>query len=72
MKIFDIKVDRSRLYIFSSFEEAEEAERKYWHLKTPEERLEAVELMRQLAYRYDDPETRRLPGNYQLEIIRIK
>lgn len=28
-------------------------ERAYWHSKTPQERLEAMELMRQMCYGYD-------------------
>ncbi len=60
MSIKDIKVDRSAFKIFSSFEEADADERKYWRSKTPAERLNAVELMRQSAYGYDDPNTRRL------------
>lgn len=34
-------------------------EREYWQSKTPEERLEALELMRQIIYGYD-PATARL------------
>ena len=34
-------------------------EQAYWHAKTPQERLEAVELMRQINYGYD-PATARL------------
>lgn len=37
----------------SSFSEAEEKDREYWHLKTPHERLAALEQMRQINYAYD-------------------
>jgi hypothetical protein len=33
-------------------------EKAYWQSKTPEERLAAVELMRQIAYGYDPSTTR--------------
>ena len=33
-------------------------EKEYWLSKTPEERLEAVELMRQIIYGYDPSATR--------------
>lgn len=37
----------------SSFSEAEEEDRTYWHSKSPQERLTALEQMRQLNYAYD-------------------
>ena len=52
-------MDKTAFAVFSSFEEAEAADRVYWHLRTPEERLQALELMRQSAYGYD-PATARL------------
>ncbi len=55
----EIKLDKTAFEVFSSFEEAEAADRAYWHSRTPEERLLAVELMRQSAYGYD-PATARL------------
>lgn len=57
--IDEVRLDKSVLEVFSSFEEAEAADRAYWHSRTPEERLQAVELMRQSAYGYD-PATARL------------
>ncbi len=39
--------------------EDEGDERAYWHARTPDERLEALELMRQILYGYD-PATERL------------
>jgi hypothetical protein len=38
---------------------AKSSDRKYWLSKTPEERFEALELLRQIAYGYD-PATARL------------
>jgi hypothetical protein len=57
--IDEVRLDKSVLEVFSSFEEAEAADRAYWHSRTPEERLQAVELMRQSAYG-NDPATARL------------
>ena len=37
----------------SSFSEAEDADRAYWHAQTPHERLAALEQMRQINYAYD-------------------
>ena len=57
--IDEVRLDKSVFEVFSSFEEADAADRAYWHSRTPEERLQAVELMRQSAYGYD-PATARL------------
>lgn len=54
------KVDRTSFKVYSSFEEAEADEKAYWHSRTPEERLVSLELMRQSAFGYDDPTTRKL------------
>ncbi len=51
------KVDKGALSVISLSEESDDKE--YWHSKTPQERLEAVELMRQINYGYD-PTTIRL------------
>ena len=51
------KMDKSTLSVTSFSEESDE--KAYWHAKTPHERLEAVELMRQINYGYD-PNTTRL------------
>ena len=53
------KVDKGTFSVLSSFEEADEMDKAYWHSKTPQERLEALELMRQINYDYD-PVTDRL------------
>ena len=60
------KVDKGTLSVLSSFEEAAAADKAYWHSKTPQERLEALELMRQINYGYD-PVTDRLQS--VLEVV---
>jgi hypothetical protein len=52
--ILEMKVDRTKISIFSSFEESEKAEREYWRSRTPEERMLALEMMRRIAYGYDE------------------
>ena len=57
MKAIDtFKMDKGVLSIISLSEKSDE--REYWHSKTPYERLEAVELMRQIHYSYDPTTTR--------------
>ena len=53
------RVDKEAFSILSSFEEAAVADKAYWHSKTPQERMAALELMRQINYGYD-PTTERL------------
>jgi acyl-CoA reductase-like NAD-dependent aldehyde dehydrogenase len=50
-------------------EEAKAAGPKYWHSRTPQERLRALELMRQEAYGYD-PATARLQR--VIEFVKLK
>jgi hypothetical protein len=61
-------LDRSDSTVFTSSAEGEAA-RAYWHSRTPQERLAALELMRQKAYGYD-PATARLQR--VLEITQLK
>lgn len=68
MKLSDAKIDKTVIRVYSSFEEADEDDRKYWQSRSPEERLAAIELMRQSAYGYDDSTTPR--PQRVLEIIR--
>ena len=57
MKAIDtFKMDKGALSIISLPEESDE--REYWHSKTPYERLESIELMRQINYGYDPTTTR--------------
>ena len=51
------KVDRNAFSVIS-LDEQEEDEKRYWLRKTPHERLEAVELTRQILYSYDPATTR--------------
>ena len=53
------KMDKKKFSVLCSFEEAEAVDKTYWHSKTPQERMEALELMRQINYGYD-PTTERL------------
>ena len=52
MKDHSLKVDRSAFSVVS-LDEQETDEKRYWHSKTPHERLEAVEMTRQILYGYD-------------------
>ena len=57
MDKFDFpKVRRDVFKVTSLFDPSDEKE--YWLSKTPEVRLEAVELMRQIIYGYDPSATR--------------
>ncbi|MXZ00111.1 hypothetical protein F4Y93_05505 [Candidatus Poribacteria bacterium] len=53
------RVDKKAFSVLSSFEKADEVDKAYWHSKTPQERMAALELMRQINYGYD-PTTERL------------
>jgi hypothetical protein len=44
-------IDKTSFSVTSLLDESDE--NRYWHSKTPQERLEAVELMRQINYGYD-------------------
>lgn len=58
MNEFDLpKVRRDVFKVTSLFDRSDDKE--YWLSKTPQERLEAVELMRQIIYGYD-PSTAKL------------
>jgi hypothetical protein len=70
MKFEEIKVKRSVVTVFKTFKDAEEADRQYWHSRSSDERLLALELMRQSAYGYEYSTSRRLQG--VLEIISEK
>jgi hypothetical protein len=53
----DQRVDRSAFRVDDLASESDE--RSYWRSRTPEERMEALELLRQIIYGYD-PATCRL------------
>jgi len=66
MRVIDtFKMDKATFSVLSSFEEADEADTTYWHSKSPQERLEALELMRQINYGYD-PTTSRLQRVFEV------
>ena len=49
-----LKFDKTVMRTFDSFEEADEADREHWLSCTPEERMIALEHIRQLAWGYND------------------
>jgi hypothetical protein len=49
-------MDKTAFSVASLFDESDEKD--YWLSKTPYERLEAVEVMRQIIYGYDPSSTR--------------
>ena len=58
ISLANVRLDKTAFKVYSSFEEAEAADRAYWHSRTPAERLMAVELMRQSVYGYDPASAR--------------
>jgi hypothetical protein len=52
-----LKIDKTVVSVKSLFDESDD--RAYWMSKTPDERIEAIELMRQINYGYN-PITARL------------
>jgi hypothetical protein len=61
------RIDKTAFSVMS-FAEAAEDDRTFWRSKTPDERLAALELMRQIHYGYD-PATTRLQR--VLEIVEL-
>jgi hypothetical protein len=57
------KVDRTAFSVGNLHDPSDEKE--YWLSKTPEERLQALELMRQIIYGYD-PNTTRLQRFFEV------
>ncbi len=62
-----IKMDKTHFSVSSLTEESDD--KAYWHSKTPEERMEMLELLRQINYGYD-PTTARLQRI--LEVVELK
>jgi hypothetical protein len=56
MAVDQLKLDRSAFEVVSLAQEGDD--RAYWLSKTPEERLQAAEIMRQIIYGYDPATTR--------------
>ncbi len=50
------KLDKKAITISSLLEVSDEV--AYWHSRTPQERMEAIEVMRQIIYGYDPATTR--------------
>ena len=59
------RLDRTKIQVFNSFEDSKSAEREYWKSCTPEERLTALELLRQNTFGYDENE-RGLRGFFEV------
>ena len=62
-----IQLDKSVLSVTALTDETDD--RAYWWSKTPDERLEALELLRQINYGYD-PATARLQRI--LEVVELR
>lgn len=55
-RLDSVKIDREAFSIGSALEPSDE--KAYWLSKTPHERMQAAELMRQIVYGYDPSTTR--------------
>ena len=64
-EILSIKIDRSKMAVFDSFEELDRSEREYWMSCSPEERLTALEMMRRNTFGYAENE-RGLRGFFEV------
>jgi len=64
--LFDKTATRS----FDSFEAADQADRAYWRSRTPEERMMALEHIRQLAWGYD--ETSRPEFQRSVRVLKLR
>ena len=62
-EVGSVKIDRKALFVGSVREPSDE--KAYWLSKTPYERLQAAELMRQIVYGYD-PSTTRLQRVFEV------
>ena len=60
----EARVERGAFAV-ASFAEAEQADLRHWRSCTPDQRLEALELSRQIAYGYD-PTTRGLSRFFEV------
>lgn len=54
----NIKIDKNSFSV-ASFKEQEQEEKTYWHTRSHHERLEALEITRQMIYGYN-PDASRL------------
>lgn len=46
------KLDKTAFSVVSSFEEADREDERYWRSRTPQERLQQMELLRRINYGY--------------------
>lgn len=65
--ISTVRMDKTAFSVVSLTDESDEKE--YWQNKTPQERLQTVELLRQLNYGYD-PTTARLQRVFGVDEIK--
>lgn len=63
----EMKVDRTRIAVYSSFVEAEKADREYWLSRTPQERVSHTLRLRRMNY--GDRATERLQRVYKITTI---
>lgn len=56
MKVTELKVDRTKFSVGSLDDKPDEIQ--YWLSKSPAERWQAIEIMRQIVYGYDPATTR--------------
>lgn len=66
MSVKNVKLEKNAVQVFSSFAEADSADKRFWHSQTTRRRLEALELMRQSAYGYENPDTERLQRVFEI------
>ena len=52
------KLDKTKFQSFESFEAADKADREYWWSRTPQERMQALEQLRELNYGYGEGKPR--------------
>ena len=52
------KLDRTKVQSFDSFEAADQADREYWWSRSPQERMRALEQLREMNYGYGEGKPR--------------
>lgn len=65
MAVPELRVDKTAIEVFDSFDDAATRDREYWLSISPIERLAACEMLRQINYGYD-PATARLPRSFEI------
>ena len=58
MTDFSYRMDKTAFSVYALSDEMNEDEKIYWLSKMPQERLQALELARQIIYGYDPSSTR--------------